>query len=91
MRAGAVADQFTTPGAEAMTDQTADLSGQITALQIMQMEQERSIESLGAELHLQMSRIEQLQRQLESLVRHLHSLQESLAAIEADKTPPPHY
>ena len=85
------ADQFTAPGAEAMTDPGADLSGEITALQIMQMEQERSIESLGAELHLQMSRIEQLQRQLESLVGHLHSLQESLAAIEADKTPPPHY
>jgi uncharacterized coiled-coil protein SlyX len=74
-----------------MTAQAADLSSQVTALQIMQMEQERSIESLGAELHLQMARIEQLQRQLESLVGHLQSLQESLAAIEADQTPPPHY
>lgn len=74
-----------------MTDQTTDLNGQITALQVMQMEQERSIESLGAELHLQMSRIEQLQRQLESLVEHLQSLQESLVPIEADRTPPPHY
>jgi uncharacterized coiled-coil protein SlyX len=74
-----------------MTDQAVDLSEQITRLQILQMEQERSIESLGAELRLQMSRIEQLQRQLESLAGHLQSLRESLTAFEADKRPPPHY
>ncbi|MBG7602785.1 MAG: SlyX family protein [Gammaproteobacteria bacterium] len=67
------------------------MSDQITELQIMQMDHERSIESLSEQLHSQQSRIEQMEKQLEALIDHIRSLQESLPATESGNIPPPHY
>ncbi len=64
---------------------------QITELQMMQMDHERSIESLSEQLHSQQSRIEQMEKQLEALIDHIRSLQESLPAAESGNMPPPHY
>ncbi len=67
------------------------MSEQITELQMMQMDHERSIESLSEQLHSQQSRIERLEKQLEALIDHIRSLQESLPATESGSIPPPHY
>ena len=67
------------------------MSEQITELQMMQMDHERSIESLSKQLHSQQSRIERLEKQLEALINHIRSLQESLPATESGNIPPPHY
>jgi len=64
---------------------------QITELQMVQMDHERSIESLSEQLHSQQSRIERLEKQLEALIDHIRSLQESLPATESGNIPPPHY
>ena len=67
------------------------MSGQITELQMMQMDHERSIESLSEQLHSQQTRIEQVEKQLKALIDHIKSLQESLPATESGNIPPPHY
>ena len=67
------------------------MSEQITELQMMQMDHERSIESLSEQLHSQQSRIERLEKQLQALFDHIRSLQESLPATESGNIPPPHY
>jgi uncharacterized coiled-coil protein SlyX len=67
------------------------MSDQITELQMMQMDHERSIESLSEQLLSQQSRIEQIEKQLETLIDHIRSLQESLPATESGNIPPPHY
>ncbi len=64
---------------------------QITELQMMQMDHERSIESLSEQLHSQQSRIEQMEKQLIALIDHIRSLQEFLPATETGNIPPPHY
>ena len=64
---------------------------QVTELQMVQMDHERSIESLSEQLHSQQSRIERLEKQLEALIDHIRSLQESLPATESGNIPPPHY
>ena len=67
------------------------MNEQITELQMMQMDHERSIESLSEQLHAQQSRIEQMEKQLAALIDHIKSLQESLPATEPGNIPPPHY
>jgi len=67
------------------------MSNQITELQMMQMDHERSIESLGEQLHSQQSRIERLEKQIEALLDHIKSLQQSLPATESGNITPPHY
>lgn len=67
------------------------MNERITELQMMQMDHERSIESLSEQLHTQQSRIEQLEKQLDALIDHIRSLQESLPATEPGNIPPPHY
>ena len=67
------------------------MSNQITELQMMQMDHERSIESLSEQLHSQQSRIERLEKQLKTLIDHIKSLQESLPTTEPGNIPPPHY
>ncbi len=67
------------------------MNKQITELQMMQMDHERSIESLSEQLHAQHSRIEQMEKQLAALIDHIKSLQESLPATESGNIPPPHY
>jgi uncharacterized coiled-coil protein SlyX len=67
------------------------MSNQITELQMMQMDHERSIESLSEQLHSQQSRIERMEKQLAALIDHIRSLQESLPATESGNIPPPHY
>ena len=64
---------------------------QVTELQMVQMDHERSIESLSEQLHSQQSRIERLEKQLEALIDHIRSLRESLPATESGNIPPPHY
>lgn len=67
------------------------MNERITELQMMQMDHERSIESLSEQLHSQQTRIEQMERQLEALIDHVRSLQESLPGAESGNIPPPHY
>ncbi|MEN8213961.1 MAG: SlyX family protein [Pseudomonadota bacterium] len=67
------------------------MSEQITELQMMLMEHQSSIETLSEQLHLQQSRIERMEMQLEALIDHIKSLQESLQTTASDKLPPPHY
>ena len=67
------------------------MSDQISELQMMQMDHERSIESLSDQLHSQQSRIERLEKQLETLIDHIRSQQESPPATESGNNLPPHY
>jgi len=67
------------------------MNDRITELQIMQMEHESGIESLSEQLHSQQSRIERIEKQLEALIDHIKSLQESLPSAEPGNIPPPHY